>query len=134
MKNIDSNIILAISSLKQVCLTNDAVGKRLGITGKHVGQILMHNVQFIRKHTWEQMEPVLRPLLRADNPSSVNENPANYCTRTDPKIIELCKWLEESATADTKAAIFAVARAGGFTDGHGSHCGETEYQSAAKAS
>lgn len=65
MKYIDDHIRLAISNLKQVCVTNKETGRRLGISGKHVGQILSGEVQSVRDNTWkEHMEPILRPLLK----------------------------------------------------------------------
>ena len=62
-KRIDTGIRLAISNFRQTCASNEEAGDRLGISGKHVGQILKGEVDSIRSSTWEGMEPILRPLL-----------------------------------------------------------------------
>jgi hypothetical protein len=129
---IDKKIRLAISSLKQICVTNDATGERLGVSGKHISQILKGEVESIRPSTWETMKPALRPFLHQDELMTVNETAEPYCSR-DPQLRNLCDWLEHHATDDQTAAVFATARAVGFQSPCNSHSGRVEYPSVAKA-
>jgi hypothetical protein len=133
MKRIDKQIILAVSSLKQVCITNDETGNRLGISGKHVSQIIKGEVESIRPSTWKIMEPVLRPFLKNQMVSSVEEDSVSYSTK-NPEIRRLIEWLETDACPDQIAAVLATARAVGCPNGStsSSHSGTGSSPSAAK--
>ena len=132
---INNRIILAISSLKQICITDSATGDKLGITGKHVGQILKGEVESIRPSTWKQMEPVLQGFMPAEKlPNRVTENSTPYCTRS-PRLRRLCDWLENEASTEQVDAVMATARAVGFLENatNSSHSGRAESPSTANA-
>jgi len=130
---IDKKIRLAISSLKQICVTNDATGERLGVSGKHISQILKGEVESIRPSTWETMVPALRPFLNQSNQMTVCETANPYCSR-DPRLRELCDWLEQQATEEQLNLIISLAEQMGFQSKHNLPSGRVEYPSDAKAS
>lgn len=139
---IDNNIRLAISSLKQICVTNDATGERLGVSGKHISQILKGEVESIRPSTWEDMEPILRKFMpRHETPeqSAVNDPPGPQYGRDQsrplsPDLARLFQWLENNACPEQIAAVLATARAVGCPNGstNSSHSGTGASPSAAK--
>jgi hypothetical protein len=86
---IDETIRLAVSNLKQLCVTNDAAGERLGISGKHVSQIIKGEVESIRPSTWETMEPILKPYIHRKKPDVVEESTIPYKTKND-RLHRLC--------------------------------------------
>lgn len=137
MKYIDDRILLAISSLKQVCITNEETASRLGITGKHLGQILKGEVQSFPPSTWKTMKTVLKPFLNEPVPDAVNEKyDVKYRIKSmSDRVQRLCVWLDTEAPEETRTAIFAVAKAGGFTNDNTNslHSGREESPSAAGA-
>jgi hypothetical protein len=124
---IDNNIRLAISSLKQICVTNDATGERLGVSGKHISQILKGEVESIRPSTWETMEPILRRFMprhetQVQQDSAVHGDPGQPYGRgssapRNPELARLFQWLETDACPDQIAAVLATARAVGLPNG-----------------
>lgn len=135
---INDNIRLAISSLRQVCGTNDATGERLGVSGKHISLIIKGEVESIRPSTWEIMEPILRRFMPShslsDQTATVNEEPASYCT-SNKELSRLFQWLETDACPDQIAAVIATARAVGLPNGSSSssHSGQAASRFAAGA-
>jgi hypothetical protein len=132
-KVVDNSVKLAISSLKMICITNEETGRRLGITGKHVGQILKGEVGVIRDDTWDQMLPVLRPLLPAENTSTVNEKSEPTYRTSNPELARLFQWLENDACPEQIAAVLATARAVGLPNEstNSSHSGRAASRSVA---
>ncbi len=67
---VTAEIIGSIGKVKLVAGTNEEVGKILGVTKKHIGNILAGKIQYIQEDTWKKMEPHLNPFL----PSAQSES------------------------------------------------------------
>lgn len=65
MQIIDARVLEALHRMKIIEGSNAAVGRKLGTTGKHIGQILKKRVAYFEDITWDRMEPILRPYLDA---------------------------------------------------------------------
>jgi SOS-response transcriptional repressor LexA len=64
MKIIDDAIRDAIHKVKLCVGTNEDVGKKLGMTGKHVGSILSGKTIYCGDITWKKIEPILKPYIK----------------------------------------------------------------------
>ena len=68
MKIIDDFVRKALMKLADSCGTKVKTGQALGISDKHVGQILAGNVNYLNDRTWQKIEPILEPYFPEEEP------------------------------------------------------------------
>lgn len=69
---ITAEIKSALLAMKVVHMTNEAVGRILGVSKVTVGKYLSGETDTIRKDNWKAMEPHLRPYLRQPDPHKLS--------------------------------------------------------------
>jgi hypothetical protein len=69
MRVVDRHVVDALRRMRLVLMTNRKIAEKLGISAKHVGQILAGKVQFLNDETWEAMAPHIKPYIQAPEPT-----------------------------------------------------------------
>jgi transcriptional regulator with XRE-family HTH domain len=105
---ITDEIIGALLKLKLVHGSNEELGRLLGMSKKHIGQILNGNVAYVRRETWNNMAPHLKRLLPKD---TVQESTEEYRDIWD----RLATWLRHAAKPADRDFILNAALKCGFT-------------------
>ena len=104
---ITDEIIGALLKLKLIYGSNEELGKLCGISKKHIGQILSGNVAYVRRDTWEAIEPHIKKLLPKN---ALRENTPTYSDLWE----QLATWLREFATKSDQEFIIGIAKKCGF--------------------
>lgn len=140
---VTPHLIKFIRAQMQSCALDSKarLARASGISEPTIGRILAGKRSTISDSVAEKLcntfgleiEELLMIALNHRSPAeTVNETTASYGS-SDPEIRRLCRWLETRATQETKQAVFAVAKAGGFIAPGSSCSGRMEYLPAAGA-
>lgn len=110
---ITEDLRIAFLEMKLVHGTNEAVGKLLGVSKVTVGKYLSGETDTIRKKTWKEMYPALRPYIERDfGIAQISEHPTAYTDRHD----RLASWLRSTAPTKAVDTIYNIAELSGFKE------------------
>lgn len=72
MKIISSDILDAIHRMKLQLGTNTEIAKKLGVSSKHVGKILLEDVKYFEDKTWVRIKPQIAPYIKLSSSSDLS--------------------------------------------------------------
>lgn len=102
MKIIDDTIRDALHKIKLCTGTNEDVGKKLGITGKHVSSILSGKTIYFEDTTWKKIESFLKPYIK----TQIESNAEFIALDTKDKLFPV---ISEAAAAGCNTSYVPIA-------------------------